>query len=189
MIYLDDFLFLGSKDNLNLLVSRLLDSNFMFNLKKCDITPTRGLTYLGVTVDHDKEQYSLSKRFISQLLGEIEDVHMEIISFKYKQRLVGLINFARSILALPLSTAITPPYDKIEFDELPFSRTIDHVVNSIIEKGLNLFLPDIHCKGYTPSKYKIHVQRLVDANVIKEVLSDKPKPKMLCKVFRSTGFT
>ena len=53
LIYLNDFLLLGSKDNLNLLVSRLLDSNFMFNLKKCDITPTKKLTYLRVTVDLD----------------------------------------------------------------------------------------------------------------------------------------
>ena len=51
LVYLDDIILLGSPDNLEKAKTALFASSFLFNLSKCELTPTRVITYLGVTVD------------------------------------------------------------------------------------------------------------------------------------------
>ena len=103
LIYLDDFLFLGSKLDLTILIDRLKASDFMFNDAKCILSPTRKLQYLGVNINLDSKSVSLTEDFISNLKKEFNLVKSKILTLRYKQRLAGLINFARHILRLPLS--------------------------------------------------------------------------------------
>ena len=103
LVYLDDFLFLGSKPNLELVISRLMNSNLLFNEPKCILSPTKQLQYLGVNINLNNKSVALTEKFISNLKNEISLIKGKILSLRYKQRIAGLINFARHILKLPLS--------------------------------------------------------------------------------------
>ena len=103
LVYLDDFLFLGSKPDLKLVVDRLMNSNLLFNEPKCIMSPTKELQYLGVNINLKNKSMALTEKFVSNLKNEISLVKGKILSLRYKQRIAGLINFARHILKLPLS--------------------------------------------------------------------------------------
>ena len=92
------------------------------------------------------------------------------------------INITDCQLANPRGR-ISPPFKELKFGSLPNISTSDHVVNSIIKDGLKLFLPSINCKDYTPSKYQIHVDNLLQSGVISEIPLSDPKPKMLFRLF------
>ena len=100
LIYLD-FLFLGSEADLAIVVERLKASDFIFNLNKCILTPTKTLQYVGVNTNPSSKPVSLSEDFISNLHSEFKCVENRILTLRYKQRLAGLIKFARHIIQFP----------------------------------------------------------------------------------------
>ena len=102
LVYLDDFLFLGSKPDLLLVIEKLKTSEFMFNLTKYNLIPTKCLQYLGVNINLNRNTVALTKDFISNLREEFKVIKDKILSLRYKQRLAGL-NFARHIIKSPLS--------------------------------------------------------------------------------------
>ena len=64
MIYLDDILLMGQPDQLEKAKTILFASSFLFNLDKCNLTPTKCLTYLGVIVDLTQKTLALTKNFV-----------------------------------------------------------------------------------------------------------------------------
>ena len=56
LVYLDDILLLGSPKELEKAKIVLLASSFLFNEEKCDLKPTRILTYLGVVIDLENQR-------------------------------------------------------------------------------------------------------------------------------------
>ena len=101
LVSLDDIILLGSPMNLEKAKTILFASSFMFNLSKCELTPTKVITYLGVTVDLVKETFNLTKRFVSKVTQELIKIKKYRITTRYKQRIAGLHNFAIPILRLP----------------------------------------------------------------------------------------
>jgi hypothetical protein len=103
-IYLDDILLIGSALNIRTAVGLIRDSTLLINEEKSIFIPTRRLEYLGVLIDLDSETMALTKKFSLKLQRELLLVRHKRLSLRYKQRLGGLINFARPILKLPLQT-------------------------------------------------------------------------------------
>ena len=101
LVYLDDIILLGSPDNLEKAKTALFASPFLFNLAKCELTSTRVITYLGVTVDLIRETFNLTKNFVRKVTLELIKIKKYRITTRYKQRVAGLLNFAIPILRLP----------------------------------------------------------------------------------------
>ena len=102
LIYLDDILLLGAPSDLEKAKTILFASSYLFNLSKCDLKPTRKLTYLGVTIDLDNKTLNLTKNFVSKVTKEFIKVRKYNLTKRYKQRLAGLLNFSIPILRLPI---------------------------------------------------------------------------------------
>ena len=68
LVYLDDIILLGSPRDLEWAKTVLFTSSFLFNLSKCELTPTRVITYLGVTVDLVRETFNLTKTFVRKVV-------------------------------------------------------------------------------------------------------------------------
>ena len=101
LVYLDDIVLMGGEEDLERGKTVLLASSFLFNLPKCDLVPSRIITYLGVKIDLDHETFALTKNFVSKVVMEMIRVTKFRITKRYKQCLAGLLNFAIPILRLP----------------------------------------------------------------------------------------
>ena len=101
LVYLDDILLLGSPKELEKAKLVLLASSFLFNEEKCELTPTRVLTYLGVVIDLENQRLNLTKKFVKKITKELIKIRKYNITTQYKQRIAGLLNFAAPILKLP----------------------------------------------------------------------------------------
>lgn len=102
MIYLDDVLLLGQPDQLEKAKTILFASSFLFNLEKCDLQPTKCLTYLGVKIDLTQKTLTLTKNFVIKITKEFIKIRKYNLTLRYKQRIAGLLNFAIPILRLPV---------------------------------------------------------------------------------------
>ena len=80
----------------------LFASSFLFNLHKCDLVPTKCLTYLGVKVDLTQKTLALTKNFVIKITKEFIKIRKYNLTLRYKQRIAGLLNFAIPILRLPI---------------------------------------------------------------------------------------
>lgn len=85
----------------------MFSSTFSFNREKCHLTPTKIITYLGIEIDLTLRTLKLKESFVNKLQAEFKNVKNKIITLRYKQRLAGLINFARIPLKLPLQVVLT----------------------------------------------------------------------------------
>ena len=101
LVYLDDILLLGTPRELESAKLILLASSFLFNEEKCELTPTRKLTYLGVVINLEVQRLNLTKKFVTKVVKELIKIKKYNITIRYKQRIAGLLNFAAPILKLP----------------------------------------------------------------------------------------
>jgi hypothetical protein len=67
LVYLDDILILGNKNDLNKAKLIILASDFNFNKQKCHLTPTRRLTYLGIEINLDNSTLILTDSFTNKI--------------------------------------------------------------------------------------------------------------------------
>ena len=102
MIYLDDILLMGQPNELEKAKVILFASSFLFNLSKCDLNPTKCLTYLGVKVDLTQKTLALTKNFVIKITKEFIKIRKYNLILRYKQRIAGLLNFAIPIIRLPI---------------------------------------------------------------------------------------
>ena len=72
-------------------------SVYLFNLQKCDLTPTKKLTYFWVTIDLTNK----TKSFVTKVTKEFIKERKYNLTKRYKQRLAELLNFEITILKLP----------------------------------------------------------------------------------------
>ena len=108
LVYLDDILLIGRRDQLLEALHRFQTSNLLINARKSTLIPTRRLTYLGVVVDLDLHSLALTSRTCNKIKDEIIKVYNRELTLKYKQRISGLINFISDVLRLPKCVNLMP---------------------------------------------------------------------------------
>lgn len=92
LVYLDDILLLGSPQELERAKLILLPSSFLFNEDKCEPTPSRMMTYLGVVIDLNMQTLNLTKKFVAKVVKELIKIRKYNITLCYKQQIAGLLN-------------------------------------------------------------------------------------------------
>ena len=101
LVYLDDIVLMKREGELEKAKAIVFACSLLFNLAKCDLLSTRIITYLWVKIDLDRETFALTRNFVSKVVRELIWVRKFKITKRYKQRLVGLLNFAIPIVLLP----------------------------------------------------------------------------------------
>ena len=137
-LYLDDILLLGQSSAVTKAVKVILDSSLLINTSKSTLVPRRKIEYLGIIIDLDLETLALTTTFANKIRKEMNTVRRQRISLRYKQRLGGLINFARPILKLPLQIvqlAFCWPHLLYKFNSLIHDKPIK-AVKFITEQSL-----------------------------------------------------
>ena len=97
IIYLEEILLFGQPQELEKAKLILLASSFLFNEDKCELIPSRVLTYLGVVIDLDRQMLNLTKKFVGKVVKELIKIRKYNITYRYKQRIAGLLNFEAPI--------------------------------------------------------------------------------------------
>ena len=127
IVYLDDILLIGSHEEVQKGINQIMMSDLLVNVSKSNVQPVKKGMYLGVEIDLGRSQFRMTDEFKSKLISEIHSIKHKNITLRYKQRIAGLINFARTIIGFPLEwvrMAFSHPHQLYKIDNIFHSRYI-----------------------------------------------------------------